>query len=117
MGPWYEMPDRHTATCGSRHVINIRDTPDGGIYLVGPRLHKKLLAPFYIDQARRCSGNPPRYDIVLRNYMSGETITVDYADAGAIAKAINARCGYPRAPLKMAIYGLLTAMFWQIGRI
>lgn len=111
---WYEMPERFFARCGPGSVSNSTDPDHPGIYQSYPRRSAVPLAPFAIAQVRRYSGEPaPLYDVVLIDPRTGERIEITRADPGGIAQVINARCGYPRAPLKAAVYSLITHFFWE----
>ncbi|WP_342676597.1 hypothetical protein [Methanofollis sp. UBA420] len=111
---WYEMPVRFFARCGPGSVSNSTSPDHPGIYQSYPRRPAVLLSPFCIARVRRYSGEPvPLYDAVLIDPRTNERIEVTRADAGGIAQVINARCGYPRAPLKAAVYALITGFFWR----
>jgi len=113
-GPWYQMPEQYFARCGPESVSNRTDPDHPGIYQSFPRKSPALLSPFAIARVRQYPGETvPLYDAGLINPQTGEWIEVFRADAGGIAQAIHSRCGYSRAPLKAAVYSLITSFFWK----
>ncbi|MDD3622098.1 MAG: hypothetical protein PHQ81_06810 [Methanofollis sp.] len=116
-GPWYEMPERWFAYLrgGQRAwgFSNILTGDRPGIYRSRLRSDADLVSPFAIARVRRHPGDPVTYDVVMCNPQTREQIEVTRADADRIADAVNARCGYPRARMKPAIYSILTSFFWR----
>lgn len=112
-GPWSEMGDRYLARCGAAWVSNQKDPNHCGIFQSRPRSPAALVSPFYIEQMRRYPGTPLLYDVTLHNPQTQERIEVVRADADEIARTINAWCGFPRGPIKGAVYALLSSFYWE----
>lgn len=114
-GAWHTMPERWYASIRSGRTpssySNLKIAGHTGIYRSHSRGGAVCLSPFCLNTVRRYPTDPVRYDAVLVNPATGETIEVTQADAGTITQAINDRCGYPRGPLKPAVYGLLATFF------
>lgn len=115
-GHWYRPTGRLITYRGSQSVWSTLD-PHGppGIYRTPRSGTRVCISPYAIDRVRRYPGTPLRVDIVLKSALAGEEIRLDYADADAIAKAINKACGYPQPAIKTAIFDLILELFRQVA--